>query len=130
MTRALAIAALVLGLACTHAQPPTQGFKTYPVSAAFGAHAVRLSSEQRAWLLRVLHSKTYGPQRARLRFADMPGRQVPLVIYVSRALNGEPDSGGHVIGEVCNSEFDPGGDGLFAATEASCMAPTPLPVVP
>lgn len=105
-------------------------FKTYPVPAAFGPHAVALTVKQRNWLLRIIHSKTYGPQRGKLRFADMPGWTTPLVVYVTYANNGAPVRGAHVIGESCNTEFDPQEHGLFPGTEASCEPPTPLPVVP
>ncbi len=152
MTRALAIAALMLLASCARstsqqteymngmsvrsapiATPSpfaSPAFVTYPVSAAFGPHAVHLSREQRAWLLRVLRSKTYGPLHARLRFANLPDYNVPLVIYVRMPSQDGQDRGGHVIGESCNSEFDPYSHGLFPGTEASCSPPTPLPVVP
>lgn len=109
---------------------PPPAYKTYPVSAAFGPHAVKLTVKQRAWLVRILHSRTYGPKRAELRFADMPGFTTPLVVYVNYSNNGAPIRGAHVIGESCNSEFDPQEHGLFPGTEASCEGPTPLPVIP
>jgi hypothetical protein len=113
---------------------PKEAFPSYPVSAAFGPHAVHLSRKQRAWLMRVLHSRTYGPRRADLRFAIipkryiLPGYSVPLVIYV--ASGDIPDRGGHVIGESCNALFDPQEHGLFPGSEVSCEGATPLPVVP
>ncbi len=152
MFRALAIAAILCCVACARstsqqtdymkgmvvsaapiASPTPMGspaYITYPVSAAFGPHAVHLSREQRAWLLRVLRSKAYGPQRAKLRFADLATPEVPLVIYVRLASQDGHDRGGHVIGESCNSEFDPQERGLFPGTEASCSPPTPQPVEP
>jgi hypothetical protein len=105
-------------------------FVTYPVSAALGPHAVHLSREQRLWLLRVVHSRTYGPQSSKLRFAILATAEVPLVIYVRLASQDGQDRGGHVIGESCNSEFDPQERGLFPGTEASCSPPTPQPVEP
>jgi hypothetical protein len=144
MTRAFVAAALLLisacqrpisaqteymkGIAATPIPTPTELYPSYPIAAAFGPHAVPLTREQRAWLLRVLRSRTYGWQRADLRFADMPGIKVPLVIYAS---GGEiPDHGGHVIGDACNVEFDPQQHGLFGASESACEGTTPEPVVP
>lgn len=131
-------AALALSGACAkpvsqqtaYMKYPPPAYKTYPVSAAFGPHAVKLTPKQRTWLLRILHSRTYGPKRAELRFADMPGFTTPLVVYVNYSNNGAPIRGAHVIGESCNSEFDPQEHGLFPGTEASCEGPTPLPVIP
>jgi hypothetical protein len=146
MTRALAIAAILRLAACAPSTsqqtdymkgivvspspmaPPA--YATYPVSDAFGPRAVHLSREQRAWLLRVLRSKTYGPQRAKLRFAVLAGYKVPLVIYVRMPSQDGQDRGGHVIGQSCSSEFDPYFHGLYPGSEVSCTAPTPLPVVP
>ena len=105
-------------------------FVTYPVSAAFGPHAVHLSHDQRTWLLRVIHSKTYGPKRANLRFTDQASAGVPLVIYVRGPSQDGHDRGGYVIGDRCNILFDPYQRGVFASTEASCTNRPPLPVVP
>ncbi len=102
-------------------------YKTYAVSAAFGRRPVPLAPAQRRWLLRVLHSKTYGPQRANLRFVLLHGPTEPLVIYTARLDDDGNDFGGHVIGEGCSLEFDPVKVGLFSS---ACTAPTPLPVVP
>jgi hypothetical protein len=145
MTRAFAIAALLLisgcqrsisqqteymkGIVVTASPSPTPLYATYPVSAAFGPHAVYLSRAQRLWLLRIIHSKTYGPRRAKLRFAVLASRQVPLVVYVPWGI-GNRARGGHVIGEGCMSEFDPDVHGLGPGSEVSCTAPTPLPVIP
>ncbi len=133
----VALGALLLFSACAQSTAkqtdptPTQAFPSYTVDAAFGPGGVQLTREERAWLLRVLHSKTYG--RADLRFAFIPKYdtfhyKVPLVIYVySGAI---PDRGGHIIGEPCNLEFDPQEHGVFPGSEASCEGPSPLPVIP
>lgn len=120
----------VLATQETFVAPPTPHslFKTYPVSVAFSRNGPTLTSAQRAWIRQVIHSKNYGPLRARLRFATVAGPTRPLVIYVNKAGPSQADRGGHVIGEGCNVLFDPVEHGVFPATGASCTPPTPKPV--
>jgi len=105
----------------------TPAYETFPVSAAFSKFGPPLTSKQRRWILRVVHSRNYGSLRPILRFADLPGLDTPIVVYINRSRPGEV-YGGHVIGEGCNVWFDPMLRGLFVGTGALCSPPTPRPV--
>jgi len=99
-------------------------FKSYPITAAFAKNGPHLSSEQRAWILKVGTSRAYAPMRHRLRFAVLRGVTVPIVMWVDQADSGQQDHGGHIIGEYCSEYFDPVNRGVFGATGASCARPT------
>jgi hypothetical protein len=75
---------------------------TYPVSAAFGAHAVPLTAKQRAWILRIVHSRAYGPVAGSLVFANVPDPPAPIAVF--RIFPGGGESA--IIGEPCD-HFDP-----------------------
>jgi hypothetical protein len=116
----LAAAALVAVLA----------YKTYGVADAFGSHAVVLTAPQRAWLLRVIHSRTYGFQRKEMRFAMMPGSRTPLIVFIANYPPDAFDPIVHVIGGACNEFFRPTEGYMFFGTDAGCADHPPPPVVP
>lgn len=84
-------------------EPPV---RSYPVGAAFEHGGPPLTREQRAWIARILHSRNYGSQRSQLRFALVEDLRVPIVVYRAHMEKGI-DNGGLIIGESCNSYFDP-----------------------
>ena len=87
-------------------------FRSYPVSAAFQFHGPRLTREQRDWIAKIVHSRNYGWERSKLRFAVVSDRippfahGVPIVVYRAHMYQGI-DHGGLIIGESCSSFFDP-----------------------
>lgn len=103
-------------------------YKSYPISAAFAKDGPHLTSEQRAWIVKIATSRAYAPMRSRLRFSVWPGVTVPIVVWVDQAAPGEQDHGGHVIGEKCFQYFDPVDRGHFGATGASCSGANFAPV--
>ena len=50
----------------------------YAISRAFGSNAVFMTATQRAWIERILRSKTYKYERSMLYFADVPDQGRPL----------------------------------------------------
>ena len=110
------------------AAPPK--YATYPVSAAFAKNGPRLTPAQRQWILRIVRSKNYGPYRARLRFALVATKQVPLVVWVASQEQRAPGerASSHIIGDGCNAYFDPQELGVFAAPGDAACAKTPEPV--
>jgi hypothetical protein len=68
-------------------------FRAYPVSAAFGPHALRLTGAQRRWLLHVMRSRAYRDDRDQLAFALSAGRARPLVVFVDYGKGGVPSPG-------------------------------------
>lgn len=114
-------------IGCAYAHKREARHTTYPVAAAFEHGGPRLTATQRAWIRRILHSKNYGKFRATLRFAEVPGSSTPVVVYIDRSVPKGDVLLPHIIGERCNSLFDPE-IGVIAGSETSCDAPTPKPV--
>lgn len=85
---------------------PGPPFRSYPVSAAFERGGPPLTPDQRAWIARIVYSRNYGWERPQLRFALVDDLRVPIVVYRAHMENGV-DNGGLIIGESCNSYFDP-----------------------
>ena len=112
-------------------QRQTPVYRTYALSAAFDGNGPALTSAQRTWIARVLHSKNYGRYADLLRFSPVRGIKTPVVVFVEPY--GELDPGVHisspVLGESCNTYFDPYERGVFAAPgDAACAPPTLKPV--
>lgn len=112
------------------APSPTPTYATYAVDEAFGSHAVSLTEPQREWLLRVMRSRTYGPQRKKMRFALLAGTRTPLIVFVADYPAGAYDPVVHVIGGACNEFFRPAEGYAFAGTDAGCADHPPPPVLP
>lgn len=127
--------------ACAHAssssgrstslQRHAGAYRTYALSAAFEKNGPALSTVQRAWIARILHSKNYGRYGDLLRFAPVRGRKTPIVVFVEPS--GDTDPGVHIsspiLGETCNTYFDPYERGVFATPgDAACAQPTLKPV--
>lgn len=112
------------------APAPTPAFATYAASEAFGPHPVALTAPQRAWLLRVVHSRTYGAQRSKMRFAVMPGSKTPLIVFIANYRPDTEDPVVHVIGGSCNEFFRPTEGYRFFGTDAGCADDPPPPVIP
>jgi hypothetical protein len=101
----------------------TERYTTYPISDALGHKGPNLSLAEHKWAEHVAHMTTYRGEIARLRFTkDVHGFKTPLVIYLDKAQPGQPDRGGHVIGEACNVYFDPAIYGISVGTGVECGA--------
>ncbi len=87
----------------TEMGPP---FRTYPVSVVLSGGGPTVTRAQRAWLVKVIHSRNYGWERSKLRFVLFNDSHVPIVVYRAHIQNGI-DRGGLIIGESCNAYFDP-----------------------
>jgi len=126
--RGVLVATLFLA-ACSHAaraapsktNPPVL-FPSYPVRRAFGPDAVPMTARQRAWIERILRSRTYRYERQILYFADVPGSGTPIVVYEQL----QPGAVGPVIGAGGCLFFTPY-EGLFAPPHC---ASSPKPVIP
>lgn len=100
---------------------PTARYTTYALSDVLTGHGPKLTGARRKWAERVAHSRTYSSDVTRLRFTlDVRGFRTPLVIYLDKARPGQPDRGGHVIGEACNVFFDPVLYGVSVGTGVEC----------
>lgn len=135
-----ALAGIALA-ACAHASSSsgrntasshrTPAYSTYPMGAAFSKNGPALSAVQRQWIVHVLHSKNYGRYADLLRFAPVRGIKTPVVVFVAPAGDLDPDVhvSTPVLGEACNTYFDPYERGVFAAPgDAACARPTLKPV--
>ena len=140
VARVFALLPLALA-ACAHAssstgrstsvQRQTAAYPTYALSAAFEKNGPSLTTVQRAWIAQVIHSKNYGRYGDLLRFSPVRGRKTPVVVFVEPS--GDVDPGVHIsspiLGETCNTYFDPYERGVFAAPgDAACAQPTLKPV--
>jgi hypothetical protein len=109
--------------------PQSPAFQTYPIAAAFAKNGPSLTTAQREWVLRILGSRTFRAQRARLRFWIPPCcRPSQLIVYAQRPPVDGNDRGGHIIGEGCNAYFDPYEHGPRPMTGAGCGTFTPDPI--
>lgn len=104
---------------------PTYSVKTYPAREALATGGPNLTVAQRAWIQKVVRSKSY--RTLRLRVAILSGFKTPVVVYVDRPQPGGT-RGGHVIGEACQVQFDLVTGRVYPGSEASCSPPTPPPV--
>jgi len=103
-------------------------YRTYPIRAAFSPTGPRLTSVQRAWIRRILNSKSFARQRSNLRFVIISLRNIPIVVYVNTpAARDNGFFGGQVIGASCNTIFDPVVHGIFAGPICGPPLPTPTP---
>lgn len=126
--------------ACAHASSSTgrtirvhrqTTYRTYPLSTAFAKNGPALTAAQRGWIARVLHSKNYGSYGDLLRFSPVRGARTPVVVFVEPSGEIDPDAhiSSPILGETCNTYFDPYERGVFAAPgDAACAQPTLKPV--
>jgi hypothetical protein len=96
-------------------------FPAYPVSRAFGPNAMPMTSKQRAWIRRIVNSRTYGNERAILYFAYERGSGTPIVVYEQY----RHGATGSVIGAGC-LYFSPY-EGLFTGPDCLGTAKPPIP---
>jgi hypothetical protein len=87
-----------------------------------------LTPRERRWLKMIASVPAYGKRWAFLRFATARGyARPPLVVF--DAGDWFPEYRGiigfHIIGEPCNTWFDPRADALRPTTEAACTNPPP-----
>lgn len=109
----------------------TPAYRTYVLGAAFAQDGPALTPVQRAWIARVLHSKNYGRYGDLLRFSPVRGIKTPVVVFVepSGEIDGDVHLSSPILGESCNTYFDPYERGVFAGPgDAACARPTLKPV--
>jgi hypothetical protein len=109
--------------------PDAAPYKTYPIDAAFSPTGPHLTSRQRAWIVRIVRSKTFERQRLDLYFAIISFGNIPIVVYVNtpKDRNSYGSYGGQVIGAECNILFDPRVHGIFTGPICGPPLPTPTP---
>lgn len=64
--------------------------------------------------------KTFAGSSRNLRFSLAAGFVTPIVVYKYSVGDDGIDYGGRVVGESCNTFFNPYDRGLFAGTGAGC----------
>ena len=92
----------------------------YPLKRAFGAHAVPLTSRQRAWILRIARSRSYRAIANQLYFVNAPGSSTPIIV-----LRRYPHGGmSTIIGDWCQ-HYTPGVGASFGPS-GPCAKPRSL----